>query len=165
MINYGDRIADARRRAGGDAGLADSIASDLATAATAGPRRAPAADDEHEPAPGSPAGAVAAPQPVQGQSSSERGQELVPPVPAPTRAKPDRQGIDFRAGRLDTIKDAVRMLERRGVKSGAKIGPSVVVGALVDEFLPLWQSDPDRFEQIVRRFLQAQDKPVTQRSR
>jgi len=165
-MSYKDTIAEAKRKAGGgSADVSESVALGIATA-TQRPRRAlPGAEviaietPMSSPTPRTTPMDRPSPIPSNTQQKKENSPSMLP-LPA-ARAKPDRQGVDFGQGRLEVIKDAIRFLERRGIKTGAKMGASIIVGAALDRFLPTWRSDPEAFAQIMREHIEGRDAAFT----
>lgn len=76
-------------------------------------------------------------------------------VPAPTQTArkfpTSRHGIDFEERVWDLIEDAVHLLKKKKVKTGAKVGPSLIVGAALEPLLVQLKEDPDGFADRLRR--------------
>lgn len=161
-MSYKDTIAEAKRKAsGGSDDVSQSVALGIATA-TERPRRVIPSAERLDSL------TAATPSSAHADSAIRRGTDVASDVSqqethrgfftAPSgRAKPDRQGVDFGRGRLEVIKDTIRFLERRGIKTGAKMGASIIVGAALDRFLPMWRSDPEAFAQLMREHIEGRD--------
>jgi len=85
-------------------------------------------------------------------------------VPAPTqparKLTVSRHGIDFDESVWDLIEDAVHLLKKKKVKTGAKLGPSLIVGAALEPLLLQLREDPDGFADRLRRYAHGRrDRP------
>ena len=71
-----------------------------------------------------------------------------------------RHGIDFDESVWDLIEDAVHLLKKKKVKTGAKVGPSLIVGAALEPLLLQLREDPDGFADRLRRYAHGRhDRP------
>jgi hypothetical protein len=104
--------------------------------------------------------AVATPVPTPLSSVQSPAPPLQPQVvtmqvpPAPKRRETTRRGVDFEAADWYAIEEAVLTLKKKGLRTGYKVGPSLVVAVALESLLSLYRRDPDEFAHRVRSYVE-----------
>jgi hypothetical protein len=145
-MSYADRASKI------DTNLSDRVAQRVQRA-----RAAPAAGESAlPPAPDAPVTEASTPPPFQAHLEA-----IVPAPRQPARKlTTSRHGIDFDESVWDLIEDAVHLLKKKKVKTGAKVGPSLIVGAALEPLLLQLREDPDGFADRLRRYAHGRhDRP------